>query len=99
MNEIDVEPVLPTYAKTKLRLFTSIATVYVSIMTAVVITAKRKSLMSSGFGRTTIFLFGSKELRLGLPEAGVSSSPGASRLEFVLTGRHLLIACRLARHG
>jgi len=92
MNEIEVEPVEPTYARTLSRLLTVMAVMYERMMIAVVITANRMSDISSGFGRQGILL-GRRELLLGLPPAGVSSwflRPA---------GRHLETASTLARQG
>ena len=61
-------------------------------MMAVVMTAKRRSLISSAFGFIGIFRC-SNELRLGLPEAGVSSWVRVFR------GRHFDTASTLARQG
>lgn len=96
MNEIDVEPVLPTYARTLSRLLTVMAVMYDKTMMIVVMMAKRNSFISSGLERIGILPADGwrRLLRLGLPLEGVSSD---DRLR--PAGRHLLTASTDARHG
>ena len=73
MNEMLVEPVLPTYARTLSRLLTSMAVVYERIIITVEMMAKRHSDMSPPLGLDGALLFDKSPVLLGLPDEGESS--------------------------